>query len=150
MLSFNWIARGALVMLAAVADGAAAGGAVNIDASGVAAGGYDVVAYFANGVPQRGLVELSSTHDGATYRFASASNLDTFRADPDKYVPQYGGYCAFGAARGYKAPVDPTAWRIVEGKLYLNYNLEIQRQWLADPADQIRRADAQWPGIRDK
>jgi YHS domain-containing protein len=150
MLTLERILRGLLVMLAAVAGSAAAAAAVNIDGGGVAVGGYDVVAYFVHGLPQRGQSEFSAAHDGATYRFASAANLAAFRADPDRYVPQYGGYCAYGAARGYKAPVDPTAWRIVEGKLYLNYNHEVQKQWLVDPTDQIRKADAQWPRIRDK
>ena len=150
MLNLKWIARGFAAMLIAASGAAAAAAANNIDRDGVAVGGYDVVAYFANGVPQRGRPEFSARHEGATYRFASAANLETFRADPQKYAPQYGVYCAYGAARGYKAPIDPAAWRIVDGKLYLNYSHAVQRQWLADIPGYIRKADENWPTLRDK
>ncbi len=150
MLNPNGIARGLAVMLMAVSGADAVAASNNVDREKVAVGGYDVVAYFASGAPQRGLPQFAARHDGATYRFASAANLKTFRADPQKYLPQYGGYCAYGAASGYKAPIDPTAWRIVDGKLYLNYSHAVQRQWLADIPGYIRKADENWPKLRDK
>jgi hypothetical protein len=150
MWNLKWIARGLVVTMLAASGAAAAAPAVNVDRDTVAIGGYDVVAYFADGTPKLGLPEFSARHDGATYRFASATNLAAFRTDPNKYLPQYGGYCAYGAARGYKAPVDPTAWRIHDGRLYLNYNHDVQRQWLADIPGYIRRADENWPRLRDK
>lgn len=117
---------------------------------GVAVGGYDPVAYFTEGKPVVGNPAITHEHAGAIWRFASEASRAAFKADPAKYAPQYGGYCAYGAARGYKAPIDPTAWRIVDGKLYLNYSHAVQRQWLADIPGYIRKADENWPTLRDK
>ena len=150
MLGFRWIVRGLFLTVTAVSGAAGAAGPVNIDGSGAAAGGYDVVAYFASGIAQPGSTEFTATHDGATYRFASAANLEAFRVAPARYVPQYGGYCAYGVAGGYKAPIDPTAWRVVDGKLYLNYDHEVQRRWLTGTADYIRKANVNWPAVREK
>ena len=82
--------------------------------------------------------------------FASAASRDAFRAAPAKYAPQYGGYCAYGMASGYKAPIEPDAWTIVEGKLYLNYNLSVRSRWSADIPGYIGKADANWPTVRSK
>jgi YHS domain-containing protein len=122
----------------------------NVDPSGLALKGYDPVAYFADGKPVRGKPEFTASHEGATYRFASAASRDAFRAAPAKYAPQYGGYCAFGMASGYKAPIEPEAWTIVEGRLYLNYNLPVRSRWSADIPGFIRKADANWPTVRSK
>jgi len=122
----------------------------NVDASGLALKGYDPVAYFTDGKPVRGKAEFSASHEGATYRFASAANRDAFAAAPAKYAPQYGGYCAFGMASGYKAPIEPDAWTVVEGKLYLNYNQSVRRQWSSDVPGYVRKADANWPTVRPK
>lgn len=129
---------------------AGAAGTVNVNGAGVAVGGYDVVAYFTAGAAVAGKADFAAKHEGATYHFSSAANRDLFRADPAKYVPQYGGYCAYGAAGGYKAPVDVNAWKIVEGKLYLNYDASVQSRWLKDTESYIRKADANWVAIRDK
>jgi len=150
MLSLKSMVRGLLLTMVAVSGAAVAASAVNVDKDGVAAGGYDVVAYFVNNIAQRGSEQFTVAHEGATYRFASAANLESFRADPTKYVPQYGGYCAYGAAGGYKAPIDPAAWRIVDGKLYFNYNRDVQNRWLTDIPGYISKADANWPAIREK
>lgn len=113
----------------------------------VAVSGYDPVAYFTQGQPMRGKRDFTATHRGATYRFASAANRDSFVANPDRYAPQYGGYCAWAVSQGYTASADPEVWRIVNGKLYLNYNAEVGRDWAKDIPGHIARADANWPKV---
>lgn len=122
----------------------------NVDSSGLALKGYDPVAYFTDGKPVQGTAQFTARHDGATYRFASAANRDAFALAPEKYAPQYGGYCAFGVASGYKAPIEPDAWTIVEGKLYLNYNQAVRSRWSSDIPGYLRKADANWPTVRSK
>ena len=120
---------------------------VNV-ADGVAVKGHDPVAYFNTGTPQRGLPALRLEHGGAAYLFATGENRDAFKANPARYLPQYGGYCAFGVAGGYKADIDPAAFSIVDGKLYLNYSKAVQRDWSRDTASFIRKADARWPEVK--
>jgi YHS domain-containing protein len=127
-----------------------AAGESNVDLSGLALKGYDPVAYFTENKPAKGKAEFTARHEGATYRFASAANRDAFAAAPEKYSPQYGGYCAFGMAAGYKAPIEPDAWTVVDGKLYLNYNQSVRRQWSGDIPGYLRKADANWPQVRSK
>lgn len=115
--------------------------------SRVAVGGYDPVAYFTEGRPVRGDAQHRITHQGYEYRFASAANAAAFRADPARYLPQYGGYCAWAVANGYTAPGNPRNWRIVDGKLYLNYNDEIQQRWERDIPGFIRSANTNWPSV---
>lgn len=115
--------------------------------SRVAVGGYDPVAYFTDGRPVRGSTEHRITHQGYEYRFASAEHLATFRANPSRYQPQYGGYCAWAVANGYTAAGNPQNWRIVDGKLYLNYNDEIQTRWERDIPGFIRSGNANWPSV---
>ena len=109
--------------------------------------GYDVVAYFTEGEPVEGNSSYTAEHEGATYQFSSAENREKFEADPVAYAPQYGGYCAFGTAMGRKFDGDPTAWRIVDDKLYLNLNKDIQTRWLTDVPGFIRGAENNWPII---
>jgi hypothetical protein len=111
---------------------------------GVAVGGYDPVAYFTEGRPVRGLAEITTRHAGAEWRFATAANRDAFLADPSRYAPRYGGHCSWAAAQGYAAKGDPLAWRIVDGRLYLNYDADIHRRWERDIPGFVRRADANW------
>jgi YHS domain-containing protein len=120
---------------------------VNI-VDGYAVHGYDVVAYFTDGKPTEGDSTYTADYNGATYRFASAANRDAFAADPGKYAPQYGGYCAYGTAQGRKFDGDPTAWRIVDDKLYLNLNANVQKIWLKDVPGYVRGADNNWLIIR--
>lgn len=120
---------------------------VNI-VNGAAVHGYDVVAYFTDGAPTQGSADYTADYDGATYRFASAANRDAFAADPAKYAPQYGGYCAFGTAMGRKFDGDPYAWSIVDGKLYLNLNQNVQAQWKKDIPGFVRGAENNWPIIQ--
>lgn len=115
--------------------------------SRVAVSGYDPVAYFMDARPVRGSQRFSATHAGYEYRFVSAEHLAAFRANPSRYLPQYGGYCAWAMSQGYTASADPTNWRIVGGKLYLNYNDEVQRRWEADIPGHIRSANANWPSV---
>ena len=118
-----------------------------LNGPGVAVHGYDPVAYFTEQKPAQGSAEFSVVHGGATYRFASAAHRDKFAADPAKYAPQYGGFCAFGTSVGRKFDGDPNAWRIIDGKLYLNLNKKIQARWLQDPEGYIRGANHNWPII---
>lgn len=133
--------------IASFANPAIAAQEVNI-VEGYALHGYDPVAYFTVGSPTLGNSDFVAEYDGAKYRFASAENRDQFNADPEKYAPQYGGFCAFGTAMGRKFDGDPTAWRIVDNKLYLNLNKEIQARWLADIPGFVRGADHNWDIIR--
>lgn len=108
--------------------------------------GYDPVSYF-SGKPIKGDPKFSYTHNGAEYRFASAANLARFKASPDAYLPQYGGYCAWAVSRGYTAKSDPRAWKLVGGKLYLNYDAKVQERWAADIPGNIAKADKNWPQV---
>lgn len=115
---------------------------------GVAAGGHDVVAYFTQGRPTPGQPQIAWDWNGATWRFASAANREAFMADPARYAPAYGGHCAWAAAQGYKAKGDPANWRIVEGRLFLNYDASIQARWERDIPRFVTEADRRWPGLR--
>ncbi len=126
---------------------APAGPEVNTE-GGVGLGGFDPVAYFTEGRAVRGLAQVAAAHDGVEYRFASGANRAAFLADPARFLPQYGGFCAFAVARGYKAVVDPTAFAVVDGRLYLNYNADIQAQWQRGQARDIWRGDANWPQVK--
>jgi len=137
-----------LAGLAALASGPAFAGEPPVfQKNGVAASGYDVVAYFTEAKPVDGSDAFTASHEGATWRFASAENRETFLADPAKYAPQYGGYCAYAAAKGSTAPTVPEAWKVVDGKLYLNYSSGVQRRWESRQAGYIADADANWPQI---
>jgi hypothetical protein len=116
-------------------------------AKGVAIRGYDPVAYFTQARPVEGDAAITTVWEGATWRFATAEHRDLFIAAPTRYAPQYGGFCAWAAAGNYFAPVDPTAWRIVEGRLYLNYDKSVQRMWEKDVPGFVAKGDANWPGL---
>jgi len=117
------------------------------DWRGRAIKGYDPVAYFTQGAPVEGRKEFSAEWQGATWQFASAANREAFLSEPERYAPQYGGYCAYAVSQGYTAKIEPEAWKIVDGKLYLNYSLGVQRQWEARQAEYIVAADRNWPGV---
>ena len=114
--------------------------------TGAAIEGYDPVAYFEQGRPVEGDGDYSHEWMGATWYFASAANRDLFAADPEKYAPQYGGYCAWAVANGYTAEIDPQAWAVVDDKLYLNYSPDVQTQWQAGRAGQHRQGGRQLAG----
>jgi YHS domain-containing protein len=112
--------------------------------------GYDVVAYFDDGKAVEGSASHEVQWNGATWRFASAATKAKFVAAPETYAPQYGGYCAWAVSRNYTADADPQAWKIVDGKLYLNYNAKVQSAWSEDVPGNITKADANWPKLLEK
>lgn len=116
----------------------------NLTFHGIAIQGYDPVAYFTENEAVPGNPEITASHDGAIYQFASAGHKAAFEANPGKYAPQYGGYCAYGAAQGYNAPVEPDQFTIADGKLYLNYNGDVRQRWNEDRGSYISKADAYW------
>ena len=112
--------------------------------------GYDPVAYFSESKPVKGDKAISTKWNGATWRFSSEANQRLFIKDPQKYAPQYGGYCAWAVGNGYTADIDPKAWTVHDGKLYLNYNRNVRNDWLADKASLIKKGDFSWPELRDQ
>ena len=118
--------------------------------SDLAVSGYDPVAYFIAGKPVEGTESFSYDWQGVTWRFVSQSNLDRFKADLAAYAPQFGGYCAWAVSQGYTASADPQAWRIVDGKLYLNYSQEVQATWQQDIPGNIAKANGNWPDVLAK
>jgi len=116
----------------------------------LALSGHDAVAYFREGKPVKGRAEHETHWAGARWRFASAANRDAFTQSPERYAPQYGGYCAYAVSRNYTASADPAAWRIVGGKLYVNYSKAVQATWAQDIPGNIERADRNWPAVLAK
>ncbi len=112
--------------------------------------GYDPVAYFTSGKPVKGNKQFSVSYKGVPWNFSTKQNADLFKANPEKYAPQYGGYCAYGLADGHKAPTDPDAWTIVNGKLYLNYDKDVKGLWNKKQKEYIITADKNWPSVKDK
>jgi YHS domain-containing protein len=112
--------------------------------------GYDPVAYHTEGMPVRGSGYHVAEHEGVTYLFANKKNRKKFEADPQKYLPAYGGFCAYGVSLGKKFASDPEVWRIENGKLFLNLDDDIQRKWEKDLSGHIQKADANWPQIEEK
>lgn len=118
--------------------------------SGKAISGYDAVSYFTKSKPVQGSDQFVYVWNGAKWYFESKENLAAFKKTPEQYAPQYGGYCAYGMANGYKAPTEKDAWSIVNGKLYLNYNTDVQKLWLNKQSEFIGKADKNWPSVKDK
>jgi len=127
----------------------AAGAAADPSVNTVAAGGYDLVSY-QTGTPVRGNGKAIVEYKDATYLFASEEHKKLFAANPEKYLPAYGGYCAYGASFGKKFDGDPNVWEIVDGKLYFNVTPEVKLKWREDIKGNIHKADAFWPQIKDK
>lgn len=120
----------------------------NADANDLAIKGYDTVAYFTMSKPVLGSAEFTSNYKNATFRFVSAENRDLFNTDKTKYAPQYGGFCAMGVAMNFKFDTDPTAWKIVDGKLYLNLNKDVQTAWLRDVPGNLTTSENNWPALK--
>jgi len=118
------------------------------DANGVILSGYDAVSYFTASEPVKGYAGISASHDGAIYHFSSEANRDLFNSNPAKYAPQYGGFCAYGAAIGAKFPIDPTVYTVIEDKLYVNNNAKVSELWTAKRSKAITLADQKWTAIR--
>ncbi|MEZ9535264.1 hypothetical protein BCV33_06705 [Vibrio lentus] len=121
---------------------------MSVDKNDLAIKGYDPVAYFANQGPVKGTSEFTATYKNAIYNFASSENRDEFRANPAAYAPQYGGYCAFGVAMGKKFETDPLAWKVEDGKLYLNLDKSVQKRWLENTQEFIQDANSNWTTIK--
>jgi YHS domain-containing protein len=114
-------------------------------AGGTGIKGYDPVAYFTLGQPTPGVDQYTYRWKGVTYRFASAENLERFKADPEKYLPQYGGYCAYAMSINRIADIDPSRWAIVDGKLYLNNGFFAEKLWSLNKSGNIASGDRNWP-----
>ena len=97
--------------------------------------------------PVKGKPSIALNHDGAQWHFASTANRKAFKANPEKYTPQYGGYCAYAVSQGYTAKGEPEVWKIVDGKLYLNYSKGVQKTWQRDIPGHITSANANWPSV---
>ena len=117
--------------------------------NGVAIKGYDVVAYFKQHSALLGNDKYYTDWSGSKWKFISQANLDSFKLSPEKYAPQYGGYCAYGCSENHKSPTDPNAWTIVSSKLYLNYNLKVKDFWVKDTLGKIKAADGFWPALNN-
>jgi YHS domain-containing protein len=115
-----------------------------------AVGGYDPVAYFTEGRPVEGKRDITWTWKGVTWRFANEKNRESFKAAPEAYAPQYGGHCAWAVSSGYTAKGDPKHWKIVNGKLYLNYNAKVQSDWERDVPGHVAKGDKNWPAVLGK
>lgn len=112
--------------------------------NGIALNGYDMVDLVDHTTLQKGKKELAFTYQNAEWHFSSPENLNTFKRHPEQYVPQYGGYCAYGMSKGYKAPTEIETWTKVEGKLYLNYNQDVKKNWVNNRDTFIQQADTNW------
>lgn len=151
LMSNVWFKRFALVLATFVvlplSIGLAAVDPVNKNIFGTALKGYDAVAYFKESHAVKGKDEFRHEWAGAKWYFANAANRDEFAKSPGKYAPQYGGYCAWAVGHGYTANIDPEAWKIVDGKLYLNYDKSVQKMWEQDVPGWITKANENWPKL---
>jgi YHS domain-containing protein len=137
-----------LAALALSASLTFAGELLNIDrTAGHALDGYDPVAFFTDKKPVKGDFKITATHQGATYFFASRKNRDAFQANPNRYAPAYGGYCAVGAGLGMLLPVDISTWQVVNDRLVLNYSADVQKMFNKDSQGTLKKADAAWPKL---
>ena len=120
---------------------------LNLDKNGIAIKGYDPVAFFTQNQPVKGRPEFESKYKGARYLFASAEDKAMFDANPAKYEPQFGGFCAYGASKGHTAPIKIEAWQIVNGRLLMQYDLGVKKDFNKDQQGNLQKADKNWPGI---
>ena len=121
---------------------------INKSSDGLALGGYDPVAYFQEGKPVKGKKEFEHEWNGAKWHFSSAANHDLFTANPEKYTPQYGNFCAWGMSQGKFFDGDPEVWKVVDGKLYVNFNKDIEKTWVTDIPGFIKKANDNWPRMQ--
>ena len=138
-----------ILLLSTLSIAAWAGFETETDQNDVILAGHDAVAYQTVGKALIGKAQFTATHNNAVYRFASAANRDLFRANPEKYAPAYGGYCAYGLTLGKKISVDGKAFEMVNGILYVNKNLAVYETWKKDIPGNIQKADAQWPKVKN-
>ncbi len=145
MLKLKQVAVAAMFAVTLLSTNAWAGSVNETD--GIAVKGYDPVAYFTDNKPVKGSAAHTYVYEGVTYRFASAAHRKLFAKDPAKYVPEFGGFCAYGTAGGHKVDVDPAAFTIVDGKLYINYDLDVMATWRKDEPGYIHKAEENWPAV---
>jgi YHS domain-containing protein len=138
----------ALVCLAVLPSVTKAETIYNVNRKGIAIKGHDPVGYFTMSEPVNGKQEFAAQYGGATWHFANAGNRETFLENPEKYVPRYGGYCAYGVAEGGLFNIATDAWTIHDGRLYLNQNKRVRKLWLENIPGHIRQADLLWPKIQ--
>ncbi len=141
---------GALVVLAALSTIAVAKDLLNVDRNGVAIQGYDPVAFFTDNRPVKGSAQFQSEYRGAKYYFASSEHKATFDKEPAKYEPQFGGYCAYGVSHSTRAPIKIEAWQIVNGRLLMQYDVDIKNKFNQDQQGMLKKADENWPGLVEK
>ena len=144
--------KSALLGLALLFSGVAANAAnvaIDVNENSVTLAGHDVVAYFTENKPVEGSPEYSAVYNDAIYQFSNAANRDAFKANPVKYAPKYGGFCAYGTALGKKFAVDGQAFKVVDGVLYVQKNLEVYDVWKQDIPGNITKAESNWDGIQD-
>jgi YHS domain-containing protein len=123
-------------------------GAEIFQRDGAAIGGYDPVAFFTESKPVKGTTAYNLKWKEANWQFASQQNLDSFKASPEKYAQQYGGYCAYGTAEGHKAPTEADTWTVLDGKLYFNYNQDVKTTWDKDRPKYIEQANGNWEKVK--
>jgi YHS domain-containing protein len=140
----------ALLLLTALSTMASAKELQNLDHSGVAIQGYDPVAFFTDNRPVKGSAQFQSEYRGAKYYFISSEHKAAFDKEPAKYAPQFGGYCAYGASQGHKAPIKIEAWQIVNGRLLMQYDLGVKDDFNKDQQNNLSKADRNWPGLVEK
>ena len=123
---------------------------VNVDSRGLALRGYDPVAYFTEEKAVPGVEGIEAEHGGAVYRFAGAANREKFLENPEAYLPEYGGYCAWAVSRGISAGINPEAWTIQDGRLFLNFNRGTHRRFQKNIDENIEKADENWPKVKSR
>lgn len=144
MKYFMYVCTLLVAMISGVANAATP---INLE-GGQAIQGYDTVAYFTEGKPVKGDANISAEYQGATWLFSQEKHKTLFVANPEKYAPQYGGYCAYAAANDALVEIDPTAWDITDGKLFLNYNDRVQKNWLKKKDFYVSKADSFWSTLK--
>ena len=149
MIFKQLLSKAAVIVAVSFSLFANAGVDTETDANDVILAGHDAVAYFTEGKPVLGMADYTSTYNGAIYRFSSEENRDMFANNPEKYAPQYGGFCAYGMTFGKKFEIDGKAFEIVDGKLFVNKNLSVYKTWKKDIPTHIEQANAQWPNVKD-
>lgn len=149
MNAFKSLLSGVALSVALATSAMAAGVELNASSTGLAMQGYDPVAYFTDGAPAKGSYKITTVFNDATYRFASEEHKAQFEANPEAYLPAYGGYCAFGTAMGFKFDGDPEYWKIVDNTLYLNLSKDIQTRWEGNIPGFVQDANGHWENIAD-
>jgi YHS domain-containing protein len=138
-----------IIILLFLSEGAIAQKAEIFQKDGLAIRGYDPVSFFKQGGPLKGDEKFAYEWRETRWLFSSSANLELFKTDPEKYAPQYGGYCAYGMAEGHKAPTETDTWTILDGRLYFNYNRKVKEIWMKDTKGFIEKADTNWPRLKN-